>query len=260
MHMLYDSDSFAVVHILANATDPAKGAGMVGYAGGTVADKLSEIVSGAVTAPQVASAIAGHDSDVGAHPALSAFITSEADRAEAAADAASDEYNGVQESINAITADPANAVTAIWIPSQAFELMQGGATLSKAVSRLPCWLMPSGPTPSYLASAIQLPSHWATMRCVFYVANTAANSGGPRLSCEVHNWAVGDSINTSPSGSSVFAAIPSTAWVTATLSTGSIAVDPSKTTTVRLGRTSNSANDTLPNDLALLGVRLEKLS
>jgi hypothetical protein len=70
---------------LANSTDPSKGATLVGYQDGTVADKLAEIVSGAVTEPLVDAKIAEHNGDAGAHPAFSAFITSEADRAEAAA-------------------------------------------------------------------------------------------------------------------------------------------------------------------------------
>lgn len=73
---------------LADNTDSAKGAELIGYQGGTVADKLGEIVAGAVTPPFVDTAIDVHNNSGVAHPELSAFITSEANRAEAAADAA----------------------------------------------------------------------------------------------------------------------------------------------------------------------------
>lgn len=73
---------------LADNTDLAKGAELIGYQGGTVADKLGEIVAGAVTPPFVGAAIDVHNHSGVAHPELSAFITSEADRAENAADAA----------------------------------------------------------------------------------------------------------------------------------------------------------------------------
>lgn len=73
---------------LADNTDSAKGAELIGYQGGTVADKLGEIVAGAVTPPFVDAAIDVHNHSGVAHPELSAFITSEADRAENAADAA----------------------------------------------------------------------------------------------------------------------------------------------------------------------------
>lgn len=65
-----------------------EGASRVGYEGGSVADKLSEIVSGAVTEPQISAKIDTHDHDPSAHPELSAFISDEADRAEGAADRA----------------------------------------------------------------------------------------------------------------------------------------------------------------------------
>ena len=77
---------------LEDTTDPAKGAAIVGYQGGTVADKLAQIVEDALTEAEVNTAVgvavSSHNSDPAAHPALSAFITSEANRAETARDAA----------------------------------------------------------------------------------------------------------------------------------------------------------------------------
>jgi lysophospholipase L1-like esterase len=70
---------------LQNSTDPLKGARLIGYQGATVADKLLEIVAGAATQVQIDESIDLHNADGAAHPALSAFITSEADRATSSA-------------------------------------------------------------------------------------------------------------------------------------------------------------------------------
>lgn len=76
--------------------NPGKGAAMVAYQGGSVADKLDEIVSGAVTEPLVDAKVLAHNHDVNSHPELRArivsevtsHVTAEADRAEAASNAA----------------------------------------------------------------------------------------------------------------------------------------------------------------------------
>lgn len=81
---------------LANATDPAKGATMVAYGYGTVADTLDEIVSGAVTEPLVNAKVDMHDHNPNAHSELrsniiadvSANVAAEANRAESAASTA----------------------------------------------------------------------------------------------------------------------------------------------------------------------------
>lgn len=83
--------------------NPVKGATMVGYGDGSVADKLDEIVSGAVTEPLVDAKVDTHNHNADAHPELRTSIVSEAtshatdeanraqseaDRAETARDAA----------------------------------------------------------------------------------------------------------------------------------------------------------------------------
>lgn len=55
----------------------------------SVKDKLDDVADREVVQNDISSAIDTHNLDAAAHPALSAFITSEADRAETAADAAS---------------------------------------------------------------------------------------------------------------------------------------------------------------------------
>lgn len=73
-------------------TNPDKGAAMVAYGEGTVAEKLDEIVSGAVTEPLVDAKVYTHNQDANSHPELrtrivsevSSHVTAEADRAETA--------------------------------------------------------------------------------------------------------------------------------------------------------------------------------
>lgn len=92
--------------------NPDKGATMVGYGEGTVADKLDEIVSGAVTEPFVNERVYTHNHDANAHTELRTRIVSEvtshvnraqneaeraqneAERAEAASDAALSAVSG----------------------------------------------------------------------------------------------------------------------------------------------------------------------
>lgn len=96
--------------------NPVKGAAMVAYEGGTVADKLDEIVSGAVTEPLVDAKVVTHNEDANSHPELrtrivsevSSHVTAEADRAEVARDAAEDavQYDYLTDTnttLNAIT-------------------------------------------------------------------------------------------------------------------------------------------------------------
>lgn len=99
--------------LVADLSDPDKGAAMVAYEGGTVADKLDEIVSGAVTEPFVDEKVDGHNSDANAHPELRAEIDGQvavaeaaADRAETASDAAfvnADVYPSVAEGRAAVS-------------------------------------------------------------------------------------------------------------------------------------------------------------
>ena len=76
----------------------AHDASAISYGEGTVADKLDELVSGAVTEPLVDAKVLAHNHDPSAHPELSDFISSEANRAEAARDAAQISAN-VYESV-----------------------------------------------------------------------------------------------------------------------------------------------------------------
>src|SRR5690554_3845039 len=88
--------SDSATELRTDLANPAKGAAMVGYGGGTVADKLDEIVSGAVTEPFVDAKVGIHNHDADAHPEMratvvsevSVYVTAEADRAETARDAA----------------------------------------------------------------------------------------------------------------------------------------------------------------------------
>lgn len=79
---------------LSNSTLADKGAGMVGfnseldYPSNTVGAKLNALPAEVDAAGTAASTVSAHNADETAHPALSAFITAAADRAESAADIA----------------------------------------------------------------------------------------------------------------------------------------------------------------------------
>lgn len=170
-----------------------------------------------------------------------------------------DQGEEVATSVNAITADPANAVTQIWIPAQFWYLVSGTATLTTATSRLPAWSIPKSAV--YFSTAIDLPSHWLTMNVTHVVTNPTANAGNVVLVAGTHNWAIGESINTGPSESSAMLAMGTIAWIAQSSGTPSaLPVDPSKTTTVRVGRLGLSGSDTLSNNLFYLGALLTKAS
>lgn len=124
--------------------NPAKGAAMVAYGAGTVADKLDEIVSGAVTEPIVDAKVLAHNHDPTAHPELSAFISGEADRAEGAADSAQAAADAAF--INAdVYPDVASGLAAV-ADGEQFQVVEGdeivryrrdSATIAIPVARLP---------------------------------------------------------------------------------------------------------------------------
>lgn len=80
---------------LSSTTDPVKGSGMIGhndaldYPVGTVGEKIKQLPTSPGVTAAAQAVVNTHNDSAAAHPALSAFVTEEADRAEAAADAAS---------------------------------------------------------------------------------------------------------------------------------------------------------------------------
>ena len=94
------------VTVRPDLANPEMGAAMVAYKEGTVADKLDEIVSGAVTGPMADAKITNHNQDVNAHPEIrtsiisevSSHVTAEANRAETA-------LAGVEQALSLGTAD-----------------------------------------------------------------------------------------------------------------------------------------------------------
>lgn len=213
---------------------------------GAIEDAKVELIS-----TEVPTLINTHNEDVSAHPSLLSDIADIADLIES-----------ISVSVDAITADPANAVDQIWIPAQALESVSGTATLVKASSRVAVWRFPdNNAASSYTATVIRVPSHWNTMYVYFILANTAANAGNVVMAGEVHNWAIGESFNATPSGSSITTAMPTSAGITHSARTAAaVTVDPAKYTTLRIGRVSSSVNDTLLNDVDLLGVIIEKVT
>lgn len=96
--------------------------------------------------------------------------------------------------INALLADPENAVTSITIPAKDFDLASGAATYGVVAQRIAGWQLAHGASVS-LSKVIDLPSHWQKMRITPVWANLVANDGNVSLSGEVHSWAAGESFN-----------------------------------------------------------------
>lgn len=164
--------------------------------------------------------------------------------------------SAVSQSITLLAGD---AFDTLWIPAvQMSELFNNGATFSIATSRLPVWLLDPD-TISYLGFPIRFPAHWTAFTCDFVYVNTTASSGDVSLGVNIDEWAIGETINTSPSGASITDTPSSTAWISniATIS-GSISVDPTKYCSVRISRNATSGADTLTNDIGLIGVNFRK--
>nr|WP_314437621.1 hypothetical protein [uncultured Brevundimonas sp.] len=151
-----------------------------------------------------------------------------------------------------------NLVDEIWLPATALFQVQGSGSLTSVASRLPAWTLPPG-AGVLLAAALRLPADWSKLLVDFVFVNLAANAGNVVFSAELHHWAEGDSINVTPSGQAAAIAASTTPYrVVRGSLTGGLAVDPTKTTTLRISRQGASANDTLPNACALMGVILRK--
>lgn len=187
--------------------------------------------------------------------------TASASSAQQAADVVvvvTEDINELSVSVSAITADPTNAVTSWSIPSKAFDLVQGVPTFGVITGRLAAWQFPLD-TAAYIATPLSLPSHWNTMDVYVQWVNQVANTGNVVWGGEIHQWAIGETINTTPvGGSGIFAANPGP-WITVESKVAAdLVVNPAKNTTLRIARQGASGNDTLPNSAAVIAVRLVK--
>lgn len=175
-------------------------------------------------------------------------------------EAQSDGIEQLNVAVDAITADPANAVTQIFVGAQEMFLTTGTATLSALSSRLPVWLLPTGSN-VYLSFAFKFPSHWSAISFTFVYCNTTANAGNVVFSGGVYSWAIGDTINSAPAEQSVIDAAPSIALTSkSATTTTSVAVTPSKTASVRVARLGASGSNSLPNNVALIGIIMNKVT
>jgi hypothetical protein len=169
----------------------------------------------------------------------------------------------IRDTVNGFTSDPTASVSSFFIPaSPAWGAVAGAPTFGQISSRLPAWTLPKAE--SYLAFATDLPSHWTKMKVELLWVNLVANAGNVSFSVGKHEWTVGESINTFPSGLGAAGAAPATPLVVASTVIGTdatpLAVNAGKMQTLRLQRNGTSANDTLPNAIALLGVILQKVA
>ncbi|MCM6330823.1 hypothetical protein M4C38_25865 [Klebsiella pneumoniae] len=171
-----------------------------------------------------------------------------------------EQFTELQTSVDSITADPANAITSITIPALDFSLAIGSASFGMISSRLAGWQFTHGADAS-VTKMIDLPSHWSKMRISLIWANLVANTGDVSFSGLIQNWSAGESFNQTPSGGGIVAAANATPYIgIETQIALDLTVDPTRHTTIRVGRNGSSASDTLPTAMVLLAVRLTKVA
>ncbi|MGH5446093.1 hypothetical protein ACRFHX_29435, partial [Klebsiella pneumoniae] len=77
----------------------------------------------------------------------------------------------------------------------------------------------------------------------------------------IQSWSAGESFNQAPAGGGIVAAANATPYIgIETQIALDLTVDPTRHTTIRVGRNGSSASDTLPTAMVLLAVRLIKVA
>ena len=172
------------------------------------------------------------------------------------------QFDSMQAQVNALQLDPANGVTAWTIQAKSFDVVQGAPSYGAVTGRLGAWQFAQS-VAGYVATPLALPSHWQTMDVYVQWVNMVANTGNVVMSGEINQWGVGDSINVTPAGGSGIFAANATPWV---LRESKVAanlgapLNAGKNTTLRIARQGASANDTLLNSIAILAIRLVKIT
>ncbi|CAN2522987.1 hypothetical protein [Klebsiella pneumoniae] len=170
------------------------------------------------------------------------------------------QFTELQVSVDSITADPTNAITSITIPALDFSLAIGSASFGMIASRLAGWQFTHGADAS-VTKMIDLPSHWTKMRISLIWANLVANTGNVSFSGLIQSWSAGESFNQAPAGGGIVAAANATPYIgIETQIALDLTVDPTRHTTIRVGRNGSSASDTLATAMVLLAVRLTKVA
>lgn len=170
------------------------------------------------------------------------------------------QFTELQVSVDSITADPTNAITSITIPALDFSLAIGSASFGMIASRLAGWQFTHGADAS-VTKMIDLPSHWTKMRISLIWANLVANTGNVSFSGLIQSWSAGESFNQAPAGGGIVAAANATPYIgIETQIALDLTVDPTRHTTIRVGRNGSSASDTLSTAMVLLAVRLTKVA
>ncbi|HBW8539433.1 TPA: hypothetical protein MFM47_001693 [Klebsiella pneumoniae] len=170
------------------------------------------------------------------------------------------QFTELQVSVDSITADPTNAITSITIPALDFSLAIGSASFGMIASRLAGWQFTHGADAS-VTKMIDLPSHWTKMRISLIWANLVSNTGNVSFSGLIQSWSAGESFNQAPAGGGIVAAANATPYIgIETQIALDLPVDPTRHTTIRVGRNGSSASDTLPTAMVLLAVRLIKVA
>ncbi|HBQ6909556.1 TPA: hypothetical protein L8O84_003204, partial [Klebsiella pneumoniae] len=135
------------------------------------------------------------------------------------------------------------------------------ASFGMIASRLAGWQFTHGVNAS-ITKMIDLPSHWSKMRISLIWTNLVANNNfNVSLSGERHSWSAGESFNQEPAGYAAVVPVNGTPFIAVETQLAlDLTVDPTRHTTLRIGRNGASSSDSLPTAIALLAVRLTKVA
>ncbi len=149
----------------------------------------------------------------------------------------------------------------IYLPPAAFYAAQGSPTVGTIASgRYPAWMLDASTTESVCAT-FPVPNGWATARITVLWANASSGSGNVVFSVGTAVVASGGTIGAETSSPGATATAGAQDVLVQTVCTGStVTLTQGSILIMRVKRDGSNGSDTLANDCALLGVRLEKVS
>lgn len=158
----------------------------------------------------------------------------------------------------------------IWIPAPSMGATNGSAALANVNTFFgfgPAWLLDQN-TNEQVGTSVVIPDFWATFKCELYWANAASSSGNVRLAVSAGYATAGQQVDGSGRPTRVIfheytvaapttiAELAITQFPTAT----NVSNTAGRPLWITPWRRANDASDTLPNDVAIYGVLLTRMS
>lgn len=149
----------------------------------------------------------------------------------------------------------------VWLDAPRFAITVGSPTLGRAGARFPAWLLDAVAASEQVNASAWIPSGWRRFHVDTVWSNYAAGAGDVRWKLGYSAAGPGDLLTAGdvffPERTDVAPA--QDVAVTTTWTSTPIAVDPARRLYhFRISRVGTDATDTLPNDVALLGIRLRR--